>query len=64
MRLCVLLFCACLLGIAEHTRPSEATSRSQESGDEQTLWDLERAYWRYVEQMTWLPIQTYGTRIF
>src|SRR5207248_3626711 len=49
MRLCVLLFCACSLAIAEHTFSSETTSPSQASGDEQTLWNLERAYWRYVE---------------
>ena len=49
MRLCVLLFCASSLAIAEHTFSSEATSPSQASGDEQTLWGLERAYWRYVE---------------
>jgi ketosteroid isomerase-like protein len=49
MRLSALLFCACLLGTAEHTLSFEPTSRSQASGDERTLWDLERAYWRYVE---------------
>jgi len=31
------------LAIAEHVFSSET------SGDKQTLWDLERAYWRYVE---------------
>jgi ketosteroid isomerase-like protein len=49
MRLCVLLFCACLLGTAEHPLSSEATTPSQASGEEDTLWNLERAYWRYVE---------------
>jgi ketosteroid isomerase-like protein len=49
MRLLVLLLCACSLGSAEHTFSSEATSPSQTPGDEQTLWNLERAYWRYVE---------------
>src|SRR5947207_931638 len=49
MRLLVLFLCACLLAIAEHTFSSETTSPSQASGDEQTLWNLERAYWRYVE---------------
>jgi hypothetical protein len=49
MRFCVLLFCACLLGTAQHVISSEPTSPSQASGDERTLWDLERAYWRYVE---------------
>src|SRR5437868_2128261 len=47
MRLCVLLFCACSLASAEHTFSSQA------SGDEQTLWGLERAYWRYVEDNDW-----------
>lgn len=49
MRRCLLLLFACSLGIAEHTFSSEATSPSQRSSDEQTLWNLERAYWRYVE---------------
>jgi len=49
MRLLVLLLCACSLAIAKHTFSSEATSPSQASSDEQTLWGLERAYWRYVE---------------
>jgi ketosteroid isomerase-like protein len=49
MRFCVLLFCACLLGTAEHAPSSEPTTPSQVSGDEQTLWNLERSYWRYVE---------------
>src|SRR5205814_10729025 len=49
MRLRVLLFCACSLASAGHAFSSEATSPSQASGDEQTLWRLERAYWRDVE---------------
>src|SRR5437762_14200957 len=49
MRLRVLLFCACSLASAEHTFSSQATSPSQASADEQTLWGPERAYWRYVE---------------
>jgi ketosteroid isomerase-like protein len=49
MRFCVLLFCGCLLGTAEHALSSEATTPSQVSGDEHTVWTLERAYWRYVE---------------
>jgi len=48
MRL-VLFLCACSLAIAEHSFSSEATSTAQ-TGDEQTVWNLERAYWRYVEQ--------------
>ena len=50
MRLLVLFLCACSLAIAEHTFSSETTSTAQTSGDEQTVWNLERAYWRYVEQ--------------
>jgi ketosteroid isomerase-like protein len=38
-----------LLTIAKASVASEATSPLQASGDEQTLWNLERAYWRYVE---------------
>jgi Calcium/calmodulin dependent protein kinase II Association. len=49
MRLCVIFCLACLFGNAEHSLSSEATSPSQWSGDEQSVWDLERAYWRYVE---------------
>ena len=33
----------CLLCLAERALPSES------SPDEQTLWDLEHAYWHYVE---------------
>src|SRR6476646_9672538 len=49
MRLLILLFCGCLLDTAEPALSSEVTTPSQASGDEQTVWDLERAYWRYVE---------------
>ena len=50
MRLCFSYFALVPLAIAEtHTFPSETIDPSQASGDEQTLWDLERAYWRYVE---------------
>jgi hypothetical protein len=49
MRFCVLLFCGDLLGTTHHVTSSEATTLSQVSGDEHTLWNLERAYWRYVE---------------
>ncbi len=49
MRLRVLLCWACLLGTAEHPLSSEPTSPSQGSGDERAVWDLEGAYWRYVE---------------
>jgi ketosteroid isomerase-like protein len=50
MRRYVLLLGACLLGIADPIRSSEVTSPSQASGAERAIWDLERAYWRYVEQ--------------
>jgi ketosteroid isomerase-like protein len=49
MRLCVLLFWVCLLGNAGHIVSAEPANPSHGSGDERTLWDLERAYWRYVE---------------
>jgi Domain of unknown function (DUF4440) len=39
-----------LLANAKVTLASEATIPSQGSKDEQTLWNLERAYWRYVEK--------------
>ena len=43
MRCCLLFVFVCFLATAEHAFSSET------SGDEQRLWDLERAYWRYVE---------------
>jgi len=49
MRFYVLLFCACLLGSAERTLSSEPTTPAQASSDEHTIWNLEHAYWRYVE---------------
>jgi len=49
MRLCVLFCWACLLGSAGHSFSSELTSPSQGSGDERAIWDLEHAYWHYVE---------------
>ena len=49
MRVCVLLVCACLLGSAAHILSSEPANPAPASGDERILWDLERAYWRYVE---------------
>jgi hypothetical protein len=38
-----------LLTTAKITLASETTIPAQASKDEQTLWDLERGYWRYVE---------------
>jgi len=49
MRLCLLFCWVCLLGTAEHSFSSELTSSCQGAGDERAVWDLERAYWRYVE---------------
>jgi hypothetical protein len=43
MRRHLLFIFVCLLATAEHSFSSETSS------DEQTLWGLERAYWRYVE---------------
>jgi ketosteroid isomerase-like protein len=39
----------CLLSIAEIALSSETPIPAELSGDEETLWNLERAYWRYVE---------------
>jgi len=50
MRFYVLLFCACLLGSAERTLSSEPTTPAQASSDEHTIWNLEHAYWQYVEK--------------
>ena len=49
MRLCILLCWVWLLSTAEHSLSSEPTSPSQGSGDERAVWELERAYWQYVE---------------
>jgi ketosteroid isomerase-like protein len=49
MRISVLFFLACFLGAAEHSLSSEQPSPSQGSADERAIWDLERAYWHYVE---------------
>src|SRR4051812_28131450 len=50
MRLCVVFILLCLLAGAEYTVSAETTISSEALGDEQTLWNLERAYWRYVEK--------------
>lgn len=47
--LCVIAILLGLLSIAEVTLASEAAIPSQASEDEQTLWNLEQAYWRYVQ---------------
>jgi ketosteroid isomerase-like protein len=44
MRRHLLFIFVCLFATAE------SALLSGTSGDEQTLWDLERAYWRYVEK--------------
>ena len=35
--------------VAEHAFSSPGSARLQVSSDERALWDLEHAYWRYVE---------------
>jgi hypothetical protein len=49
MRLCAVLIVVGLLATAAHTLSSQEPNPAPASGDEQTLWNLERAYWRYVE---------------
>jgi ketosteroid isomerase-like protein len=44
MRVCRLLSLFCLLAIS-----SQSGTPPEASGDERTLWDLEHAYWQYVE---------------
>ncbi|MEY2538613.1 MAG: hypothetical protein QOG67_2353 [Verrucomicrobiota bacterium] len=39
----------CLLVTTDISRSVEPTASPQASGDEQTLWNLERAHWQYVE---------------
>ena len=39
-----------LLTIAEVALASDVAISSQASKDEQTIWELERAYWRYVQE--------------
>ncbi|PYK22685.1 MAG: hypothetical protein DME59_19465 [Verrucomicrobia bacterium] len=46
---CVFAALVCLLTIAKFTLASETINPAQESKDEETLWNLERAYWRYVQ---------------
>jgi ketosteroid isomerase-like protein len=49
MRLCLVASVLCFLTITTITRSSEPTPPAQPTRDEQTLWNLERAYWRYVQ---------------
>src|SRR6266516_3293505 len=49
MRLCVIANVLGLFTIAGVTLASEAINPAQAPNDEQTLWNLERAYWRYVQ---------------
>jgi len=51
MKLSVCVFAALvgLLVIAKATFAAETVSSAQTSKDEQTVWNLERAYWRYVQ---------------
>src|SRR5438105_15778316 len=46
---CVFAALVGLLIIAKFTLASETINPAQESKDEETLWNLERNYWRYVE---------------
>jgi ketosteroid isomerase-like protein len=39
-----------LLTIAEAALASDVPNSSQVAKDEQTVWELERAYWRYVQE--------------
>ena len=51
MKRCICLFAVLvsLLTISGLTLASEATTPGQGSKEEETLWNLERAYWRYVQ---------------
>jgi ketosteroid isomerase-like protein len=49
MRSLFLTTFSCLLVIANVTFSTETTGASQTASDEQKLWELEHAYWRYVE---------------
>ena len=46
---CVFAALVSLLTIAQVTLSSEAIRPAQAPKDEQTLWNLERAYWRFVQ---------------
>jgi ketosteroid isomerase-like protein len=49
MRHCLLNILFCLLSIVSVAFSSETPTPAQLSSEEETLWTLERAYWRYVE---------------
>jgi hypothetical protein len=50
MRLCCVASVLCFLFIPQVILSSEPSVPSQPSRDEQTLWNLEHAYWRYVQE--------------
>jgi ketosteroid isomerase-like protein len=50
MRLIRLFIVVCLIAAAEYPFSLRAANPSAGSDDERALWDLERAYWRYVEE--------------
>ena len=50
MRHATLVTILCLLVITDTSRSAEPTVSPQITRDQETLWDLERAYWRYVEK--------------
>jgi hypothetical protein len=39
----------CLLTLTSNSRSAELVRSQQMTADEETIWKLERAYWRYVE---------------
>jgi ketosteroid isomerase-like protein len=50
MRLCCVASVLCFLFIPQVILSSEPSVPSQPSRDEQTLWNLEHACWRYVQE--------------
>lgn len=49
MRLFIFSITLCLLTITNSSRSAESSGSPQVGRDEETLWNLEHAYWRYVE---------------
>ena len=45
----VLVITFCLLTLTSISRSAELVGSPQMTADEETIWKLERAYWRYVE---------------